>query len=91
MLIHSTPLQPEKLADFCFGSAKILGEETGVLDHSPGQGKGAAKGPGRAERALPCYSWLGAMLARPAVARALEHDPEKWIPVFGKDHAPAKT
>jgi hypothetical protein len=20
----------------------------------------------------------------------LEHDPEKWIPVFGKDHAPAK-
>ena len=23
-------------------------------------------------------------------ARALEHDPEKWEPVFGKDHAPAK-
>jgi hypothetical protein len=21
----------------------------------------------------------------------LEHDPEKWIPVFGKDHAPAIT
>src|SRR5207344_2243723 len=21
---------------------------------------------------------------------ALEHDPEKWIPVFGKDHAPTK-
>jgi len=21
---------------------------------------------------------------------ALEHDPEKWIPVFGKDHAPPK-
>jgi hypothetical protein len=20
---------------------------------------------------------------------SLEHDPEKWIPVFGKDHAPA--
>jgi predicted small lipoprotein YifL len=20
----------------------------------------------------------------------LEHDPEKWLPVFGKDHAPAK-
>jgi hypothetical protein len=19
-----------------------------------------------------------------------EHDPEKWIPVFGKDHAPTK-
>ena len=23
-----------------------------------------------------------------AVAEAVEHDPEKWIPVFGKDHAP---
>jgi hypothetical protein len=21
----------------------------------------------------------------------LEHDPEKWIPVFGKDHAPPKS
>ena len=21
----------------------------------------------------------------------LEHDPEKWVPVFGKDHAPAKA
>jgi hypothetical protein len=21
----------------------------------------------------------------------LEHDPEKWVPVFGKDHAPPKT
>jgi hypothetical protein len=20
----------------------------------------------------------------------LEHDPEKWVPVFGKDHAPPK-
>jgi hypothetical protein len=22
---------------------------------------------------------------------ALEHDPEKWIPVFGKDHAQTKA
>jgi hypothetical protein len=22
-----------------------------------------------------------------ALRRPLEHDPEKWIPVFGKDHA----
>jgi hypothetical protein len=22
--------------------------------------------------------------------RALEHDPEKWMPVFRKDHAPTK-
>jgi hypothetical protein len=24
-------------------------------------------------------------------ARSLEHDPEKWQPVFGKDHAPAEN
>jgi hypothetical protein len=23
--------------------------------------------------------------------KALEHDPEKWIPVFRKDHAPSKS
>jgi hypothetical protein len=23
-------------------------------------------------------------------AEGIEHDPEKWEPVFGKDHAPAK-
>jgi hypothetical protein len=22
---------------------------------------------------------------------SIEHDPEKWVPVFGKDHAPRKT
>jgi carbon-monoxide dehydrogenase medium subunit len=26
----------------------------------------------------------------PSGAAALEHDPEKWMPVFGKDHAPTK-
>jgi hypothetical protein len=26
-----------------------------------------------------------------AGAPALEHDPEKWMPVFGKDHAPTKN
>jgi hypothetical protein len=24
----------------------------------------------------------------PGVSDALQHDPEKWVPVFGKDHAP---
>jgi hypothetical protein len=24
-------------------------------------------------------------------SRLPEHDPEKWIPVFGKDHAPTKN
>jgi molybdopterin-guanine dinucleotide biosynthesis protein B len=24
------------------------------------------------------------------IERLLEHDPEKWSPVFGKDHAPKK-
>jgi hypothetical protein len=23
--------------------------------------------------------------------RTVEHDPEKWTPVFGKDHAPSKS
>jgi hypothetical protein len=25
------------------------------------------------------------------LARTLEHDPEKWEPVFGKDHAQTKS
>jgi hypothetical protein len=28
-------------------------------------------------------------LAGVAFQARLEHDPEKWVPVFGKDHAPA--
>jgi hypothetical protein len=32
-------------------------------------------------------AWSGCMLKPIA---SLEHDPEKWIPVFGKDHAQAK-
>jgi len=31
-----------------------------------------------------------AVLVR-AAAQRLEHDPEKWAPVFGKDHAPPKS
>jgi hypothetical protein len=30
-------------------------------------------------------------LAPIADRRMLEHDPEKWIPVFGKDHAPTRS
>src|SRR4029077_15755777 len=41
----------------------------------------------RRQTALPCHSgWLADVRA---FASALEHDPEKWVPVFGKDHAPA--
>src|ERR1700747_1871383 len=29
--------------------------------------------------------------ARAIIHRRLEHDPEKWIPVFGKDHAPTRA
>src|SRR5262249_22156894 len=29
-------------------------------------------------------------LRRPASPLSVEHDPEKWMPVFGKDHAQAK-
>jgi hypothetical protein len=28
---------------------------------------------------------------RPAAVKRLEHDPEKWEPVFGKDHAQLKN
>jgi hypothetical protein len=28
---------------------------------------------------------------RLGVYRALEHDPEKWVPVFRKDHAQTKS
>jgi hypothetical protein len=31
------------------------------------------------------YGWLASL---GAAAVALQHDPEKWVPVFGKDHAP---
>jgi len=31
---------------------------------------------------------IAAMLVAPDFS---EHDPEKWIPVFGKDHAPTKA
>jgi len=30
-------------------------------------------------------------LERPCSKNNPEHDPEKWIPVFGKDHAPKIT
>ena len=33
---------------------------------------------------------LAAMHIAARRSHLLEHDPEKWIPVFGKDHAPTK-
>jgi hypothetical protein len=41
--------------------------------------------------AAPCAgasSFFAAMSRR--ISPTLEHDPEKWIPVFRKDHAPPK-
>jgi hypothetical protein len=35
-------------------------------------------------------SWRISLVGEPATTSpeyALKHDPEKWIPVFGKDHA----
>src|SRR6266568_3704907 len=32
--------------------------------------------------------WRGGLIEAPAITKSLEHDPEKWIPVFGEDHAP---
>src|ERR1700747_1110962 len=34
---------------------------------------------------------LGSGIKSPPCCAVLEHDPEKWVPVFGKDHAPSIT
>jgi hypothetical protein len=40
-------------------------------------------------REAPEFGWADA--ARNKQGGTIEHDPEKWTPVFGKDHAPAMT
>src|SRR5215813_11161174 len=42
-----------------------------------------------AERIAGAQGGSSAALRRPKPP--LEHDPEKWVPVFGKDHAPARS
>jgi len=34
---------------------------------------------------------IDALLRSPEVARDLQHDPEKWEPIFGQDHAQTKS
>jgi hypothetical protein len=54
---------------------------------SPAVAKGRDKPRGEARvfdtRLLEAALWFGLAMVIP-----LEHDPEKWDPVFGKDHAP---
>jgi len=69
MFSHWSPLQSEKPADFRFGSARLLGKETGVKGSKLGAGK-VTQSRDRAQPAPSCYSALGATLAKPAVARA---------------------
>jgi hypothetical protein len=38
---------------------------------------------------MPMLFWLPMIILGGMFDAAREHDPEKWIPVFGKDHAPA--
>src|SRR5262249_2946729 len=46
--------------------------------------------PGMARRSSPSGGAAVAVASRTLLASCgLEHDPEKWAPVFGKDHAPA--
>jgi hypothetical protein len=45
--------------------------------------------PNKPKRMKSFPVWI-ATLAH-AVRPELEHDPEKWIPVFGKDHAQTKN
>jgi hypothetical protein len=42
------------------------------------------------ERWLTCWLANARHKQRARRHNALEHDPEKWIPVFGKNHAPPK-
>src|SRR5262245_12748334 len=57
--------------------------------------RGGASRPIRTTGVLPTVSRSFAYLrpiflspAAPSCRGRLEHDPEKWAPVFGKDHAP---
>src|SRR5262249_29351704 len=56
-----------------------------------GGGHDGSKSPGNnAPRGLWFRGALSNPLGpRPGVAPRLEHDAEKWVPVFGKHHAPA--
>jgi hypothetical protein len=38
---------------------------------------------------MPMLFWLPMIILGGMLDAALEHDPEKSVPVFGKDHAPA--
>src|SRR5262249_55639877 len=55
--------------------ARVVGS-FGRVGHRPNMGGLAWRGKGSGRAALE--------------ANLLEHDPEKWVPVFGKDHAPTR-
>src|SRR4051794_30236484 len=42
-------------------------------------------------RAKRSASWLASIGIWASPAHPREHDPEKWVPVFGKDHAPTRN
>src|SRR3954465_10381740 len=42
-------------------------------------------------RAKRSASWLASIGIWASPAHPREHDPEKWVPVFGKDHAPTRS
>ena len=58
------------------------------------EARGADNPSTSAPRQRAAKSVLGLCFVPPFVRFSplvLEHDPEKWVPVFGKDHAPPKT
>src|ERR1700682_2052587 len=60
-------------------------DRPGRADQLP-RSRGGRKGDAGSGKHPPAR--LGYLEANGAQGRALEHDPEKWRPVFGKDHAP---
>src|SRR5262245_12537377 len=49
---------------------------------------GSARAGSAATARMMSASAAAPALDRRCMATSLEHDPEKWAPVFGKDHAP---
>src|ERR1700682_4454152 len=62
-------------------------DRAGRADQLP-RSRGGRKGDAGSGKHPPAR--LGHLEANGAQGRAIERDPEKWGPVFGKDHAPTK-
>jgi hypothetical protein len=76
------------------GLAALSWADAAFASQGPGGGQGTASAFTQLAMAVLVYGMaalvVGAGLIGAARRRWLEHDPEKWIPVFRKDHARTK-